>query len=168
MPVRWVGQAPFLSKDGESQNVLSEDFGRWLLATCRSWPSHYNLLISESYIDQEKLILFKPGFEIWIQLAKPRRTRAWLNSECREDLLGFVSCRAWMPCCCGTRSIWFCLVAIAVFGWKSGPHAFRVTFSSRRQPPLLPAFLIRCIHWDIKNRTNGCLESTTDSIFSVA
>lgn len=37
-PVRWVGQAPFLSKDGESrQMVLSEDFGRWLLATCRSW-----------------------------------------------------------------------------------------------------------------------------------
>lgn len=37
MPVRWVGRASFLSKDGESrQMVLSEHFGRWLLATCRS------------------------------------------------------------------------------------------------------------------------------------
>ena len=106
----------FLSKDGESDLVLSEHSWRWL-------PADLDFSLQFAYQQvlhwPREVDFVQARFEIWIQLAKPRRTRVPLNSECREDLLGFVSCRASMPCCCGTRSIWFCLAAMAVFGWKA-------------------------------------------------
>ena len=167
MPVRRVGQALFFQRMERAiwsyLNIL--DAGYLQILT-----SHYNLLISKSYIDQEKLILFKPGL----------RSESNLRNRVAQE---FRSIRNVVKIYLGLLAAEHqCRVAAALapfdFAWRqwqfsderlSGPHAFRaVTFSSRLQPFVLPAFLIRCIHWDIKNTTNGCLESTTDSIFSVA
>ena len=121
----------FSFKDGEPL-VLSESFDAGYLQIL---TSHYNLLVSESYIDKEKLIFFKPGL----------RTESNLRTHVAQELgsirnvvkiyLGLVAAEHQ----CGVAA------ALAPFDfswWQSqfsderlpGPHDFRaVTFSSRPQ-----------------------------------
>ena len=162
MPVRRVGQALFFQR-------MERAFGPirtfWTLATSylQILTFHYNLVISQSYIDQEKLILFKPGL----------RSESNLRNRVAQEL---GSIRNVVKIYLGLLAAEHeCRFAAAFdFAWwqsqfsderLSGPHAFRVTFSSRLQPPVLPAFLIAAFTKTSKTQPTGCLESTTDSIF---
>lgn len=138
MPVRRVGQALFF-QGWRAFGPENFEAGYLQILT-----SHYNLPISESYIDQEKLILFKPGLRSESNLRNHVAQELGSIRNVMKIYLGFSAAEHQ----CGVAAA----LAPFDFAWwqsqfsderLSGHHAFRaVTFCSRLQPPVLPAFLI--------------------------